>query len=423
VDDGFIFQKPEGSYAKDYGRKGIFGSWPLDPLATARNRSGSRGLIIALQLLDQVSTVHGSRHPILPIATRLRNYGSDLIPPTVDSHPSDSRSMVPIWFREKARSGLISTIRWDPNGPSPNLPPWPNLGGGAGTPRRRSAGEPTNKHPDAPYSKLAEAKPPRGHGEEVEGKITLVHGGEDPNHDTRRRVSRLGTSVRDRLCFSTPRRPETRTGETQRSRSLFPTSTLSRHRASLWCHPATMAAVRVSFSLYPNSYTNLWSPGTNGWGNGPEFYRPSVEGCLAKKSCDSRRGRWSSVKARTRGWPQQPCPTIQWQGTNLSAQPATRLWGPHGGGSNDAREFEQWGPYASESEGLGERGPPVIHETWWGKAGLRSVRAHSPEAGRASGGMGQNCGIRPTLGLHFFSFSFFSISNFYFQFESFKIQI
>jgi hypothetical protein len=160
VDDGYIFQKPESSYAKDHGRKDIFGSWPLDPLAIVRIRSGCQGLIIALQPLDQVSTVHGLRHPILPIAARLRNYSLDLIPPTVDSHPLDSRSMVPIWFREKARSGLISTIFWDPNGPSPNLSPWPNLGGGAGTPRRRSTGEHANKHPDAPYSKLVEAKPP-----------------------------------------------------------------------------------------------------------------------------------------------------------------------------------------------------------------------------------------------------------------------
>jgi hypothetical protein len=35
------------------------------------------------------------------------------------------------------------------------------------TPRQRSADELVNKHPDAPYSKLAEAKPSRGHGEEA----------------------------------------------------------------------------------------------------------------------------------------------------------------------------------------------------------------------------------------------------------------
>jgi hypothetical protein len=34
-------------------------------------------------------------------------------------------------------------------------------------PRRRSVDELVNKHSDAPYSKLAEAKPSRGHGEEA----------------------------------------------------------------------------------------------------------------------------------------------------------------------------------------------------------------------------------------------------------------
>jgi hypothetical protein len=174
-------------------------------------------------------------------------------------------------------------------------------------------------------------------------------------------------------------------------------ATRRRWRRSGWASPSTPILARIYGARVPMDE-----------GMGPSFIGHQWRGCLAKKSRDSRRGRWSSVKARTRGWPQQPCPTIQWQGTNLSARPATRLWGPHGGGSNDARESEQWGPYASESEGLGERGPPVIHETWWGKAGLRSVRAHNPEADRASGGMGQNCGIRPTLGLHFFPFSLFS---------------